>query len=205
MKHLCTTQWLEKKVRRLVLVKKKSPCAPVKARLRNLNNILTKYIIREKSCVGVTGGKWSRRGKRNKQDFLSPQSRGKSRSYKQPPWWLFLFSSSSSSCPAVNPGRNFWTSIRNGTTEKAVRSGGGGSAWEAFTNSGMKICLLRPWGETHSAHSWVLFLDSWEAAEIFGKKNGFRDNQLEYPVAEANSGNQRQRITLWWRVICFLI
>lgn len=43
-------------------MKKKSPCASVKARLSNLN-ILKKYIIREKFGVGVTGGRWRERGK----------------------------------------------------------------------------------------------------------------------------------------------
>lgn len=46
-------------------MKKKSPCASVKARLSNLN-ILKKYIIREKFGVGVTGGRWREREVREK-------------------------------------------------------------------------------------------------------------------------------------------
>lgn len=187
-------------------MKKNSSCASVKVRLTNVN-ILSKQIIREKFGVGVRSGR--RRKEINKSVsmiFLSPQSRGKSRSYEESSWWLFLFSSSSSSCPAVNPRRTFWMSIRNGTTEKAVRGGcAGGSAWEAFGNSELKICLFCPWSETHSAHSWLFFLDSWVAAEISGEKSHFRNNQLGYPVTAENLGTCRQRIMLWGRVICFLI
>lgn len=47
-------------------MKKNSPCASVKSRLSNLNNILKKYIIREKFGVGVTRGRWRKRKERNK-------------------------------------------------------------------------------------------------------------------------------------------
>lgn len=47
-------------------MKKKSLCASVKARLHNINNILKKYIIREKFGLGVTGGRSAKRKETNK-------------------------------------------------------------------------------------------------------------------------------------------
>uniref|UniRef100_A0A8C3DVK4 Uncharacterized protein n=2 Tax=Corvus moneduloides TaxID=1196302 RepID=A0A8C3DVK4_CORMO len=63
MKHLSTPLLLEMEVK-FISVKKKSPCASVKPRLSNFNNILNKNITKEKFGVVVTDGKWRNRRKK---------------------------------------------------------------------------------------------------------------------------------------------
>lgn len=197
-----------KKLRRFVLVKKKSPSASVKARLSNLNNILKKYIIKEKFRVGVTGGRWRRRAKREMKQwaiFFVSTEQGKVKVLQTaimvtlPLFLFFVLLPCSKSQEDFLDQHQKWN----------YREGGKRRWWWVslgsleFTNSRMKICLLCPWSEIHSAQSWVLFLDSWEAAEIFGDKNGLRNNQLGYLVGEENASNQRQRITLWGSYLLF--